>query len=241
MHIDKNSPIPAYYQLKTMLLERIQSGFYKPGHPIPSERELSDKLHITRMTVRQAVNQLVQEGVLYREKGNGTFVSRSKFQQKNIMSFSDMVQYMGQTPSTRILHFEETLMNEKMMSLFGQKTSIPVYVVKRLRLADGEPIGIEEVYLPKEHCPGLDAHDLTGSLRRLLRDAYHQVITQADNIAEARRATSAEKNLLMMPTHMPVLQIACRYFTKAGNILYCEESAYRSDRYQYHVTLSISL
>lgn len=107
MFIDKRSPIPAYYQLKAIILDKIREGEYRADEIIPSEREFSDSLNISRMTVRQALNQLVAEGVLYREKGKGTFVSKPKFEQRNIMSFSDLVRKKGLNPSTKILNFEK--------------------------------------------------------------------------------------------------------------------------------------
>ncbi len=71
MHVDKKSPIPVYYQLKNIVLKKIQNGEFSAGSLIPSERDLGESLNISRMTVRQALNQLVSEGVLYREKGKG--------------------------------------------------------------------------------------------------------------------------------------------------------------------------
>src|SRR6266446_8799083 len=82
--IYKNSPLPRYYQLKEIMRERIRSGEWKPGDLIPSERELGEKYGISRMTARQAITDLVNEGLFYREQGKGTFVSRHKITQQLI-------------------------------------------------------------------------------------------------------------------------------------------------------------
>ena len=91
MWIDKKSPIPAYYQLKKILLKKIEEGQFTVGSMIPSERDLSQTYGISRMTVRQALSQLVADGLLHREKGRGTFVSPVKLVLINIMSFSNTV------------------------------------------------------------------------------------------------------------------------------------------------------
>ena len=85
--IDKNSPIPVYYQLKNDLTSKIAKGVWKPGECIASERELCEVYGVSRMTIRQAVGELVQEGVLLRIKGKGTFVCEQKLKQQDMMSF----------------------------------------------------------------------------------------------------------------------------------------------------------
>ena len=84
--IDKSSPIPVYYQLKEDILKKIREGVWKVGQCIDSERELSENYGVSRMTIRQALGELVQEGILVREKGKGTFVCEPKVKQKDMMS-----------------------------------------------------------------------------------------------------------------------------------------------------------
>src|SRR5512142_1421027 len=160
MFVDKKSPIPAYYQLKNIILKKINNGEYAEGDLIPSERDLGESFSISRMTVRQALNQLVMEGVLTREKGRGTFVSRSKLEQKNIMSFSEAVRRKGMEPSTRVLHFSCDAAAEDLQEILGLKAGEKLYVLRRLRLADGTPVGIEEDFIPIKYCPDMERHDL---------------------------------------------------------------------------------
>ncbi|MCS4585722.1 GntR family transcriptional regulator [Clostridium perfringens] len=89
--IDKNSPIPVYYQLKEMIKEKIADGTWQVGQCIASERELTEAYGVSRMTVRQALGELVQEGLLVREKGKGTFVCEPKVKQEDMMSFSEII------------------------------------------------------------------------------------------------------------------------------------------------------
>jgi GntR family transcriptional regulator len=104
--IDKNSPIPVYYQLKEMIKEKITKGTWQVGQCIASERELTEAYGVSRMTVRQALGELVQEGLLVREKGKGTFVCEPKVKQEDMMSFSDIIKKAGRSLITKVLDFE---------------------------------------------------------------------------------------------------------------------------------------
>jgi GntR family transcriptional regulator len=127
MQIDKKSPIPVYYQLKNIISKMIADGEYTEGSLIPSERELGDTLGISRMTVRQALNSLVNEGFLYREKGRGTFVARTKIEQKNIMSFSEIVAGRGMKPSAKLLYFEKEEPGDEIRGILELKEGHFVY------------------------------------------------------------------------------------------------------------------
>ncbi len=95
--IDKNSPIPIYYQLELQIRQFIESEQLQPGDILPSEREFTEKYNISRMTVRQAINNLVSEGLLYRQKGKGTFIAEQKFEQdlSGLTSFSEDMKNPG--------------------------------------------------------------------------------------------------------------------------------------------------
>lgn len=235
MYIDKKSPIPVYYQLKSLISEKIEKSEYAEGSLIPSERELSDLLSISRMTVRQALNNLVQEGVLYREKGIGTFVSKSKIEQKNIMSFSDTVSKKGMIPSTKILYFGKEEPGETVKSVLGLKDNQIIYNVKRLRMANNIPVGIEQDFIPEMYCPGLEKYDLTTSLYRILREDFKHIIKYMDNAVEAGKPSKEEKDLLNMTSGIPVLKIKSLMHTESGINLFYERSVYRSDEYKYNI------
>jgi GntR family transcriptional regulator len=235
MYIDKKSPVPIYYQLKNIIFEKIARGEYSEGSIIPSERELVDVLNISRMTVRQAINQLVNEGILYREKGKGTFVSKTKIEQKNIMSFSDIVSTKGRTPSTKVLRFSREEATQEIREFLGLNEKQLVYNIKRLRLADNIPVGIEQNYIPEMYCPGLEKYDLTSSLYKLIKEEYLHVISYVDNIVEAAKPSKEEKDLLNIPLNIPVLNISSVMFTESGLKLQYERSVYRADEYKYNI------
>lgn len=235
MFIDKKSPIPAYFQLKNIILDKIKTSEYTENSLIPSERELSEVLGISRMTVRQALNQLVSEGILYREKGKGTFVSRSKIEQRNIMSFSDIVRKKGLTPNTQVLNFTTLKAEGDILNNLRLKNDEPVYNIKRLRLAGDLPIGIEEDFIPEMYCPNLEKYDLSASLYRILKERFGYRIKFADNAIEASKPLKEEKELLKLPSGIPVLRISSTVHTESGLKLLYERSLYRSDEYIYNV------
>ena len=124
--IDKNIPVPLYYQLKELILEAINENKYTAGDVIPTEKEISSYYQISRTTVRQAIGELVQEGILYRVKSKGTFVAEPKIKQEyisKIQSFNDEILHRGMTPSTEVLQFrvlegEEILFRESHAGIY---------------------------------------------------------------------------------------------------------------------------
>lgn len=237
MYIDKKSPIPVYYQLKNIILGKIKDGEFSEGSLIPSERDLGENLGISRMTVRQALNQLVTEGMLYREKGKGTFVSKGKIVQRNIMSFSDTVRNKGLVPSTVVLYFEKVSDRQDINNLLGLKDDECLFNLKRLRLANELPIAIEEVFIPERYCPRLEAFDLKSSLYKLLKEEYSLEISYMDNVIDAAKPSKEEKKLLNLSDATPVLRITSISHSDAGTRLFYEKDVYRSDEYNYNVRI----
>src|SRR5258708_38361115 len=160
--IYRNSPLPRYYQLKEIMKERIRSGEWKPGDLIPSERELGETYGISRMTARQAITDLVNEGLFYREQGKGTFVSRNKITQQliRLTGFTEDIRARGQQPSTKVLSAQLTPANEVTAERLRIQTGQIVFYLQRLRLADGEPLAIESSQLSFKGCEKLLEEDL---------------------------------------------------------------------------------
>lgn len=235
--IDKKSPIPVYFQLKNIILGKIKSGEYSAGSLIPSERELSENLGISRMTVRQAINQLASENYLVREKGKGTYVNKIKFEQRNIMSFSETVKRLGMQPVTRVLEFTEDCDCFDVKEALELEPQHKVFRIKRLRLADDTPIAIEEVFIPEKLCPDIKSLDFTQSFYNLLKTNYSIEINYVDNKIEAIKADKENKQLLMLNSGDPILKISGISYTKEGKKLFYEKDVYRADKYNYSVRI----
>ncbi|MBC7961272.1 MAG: GntR family transcriptional regulator [Vallitaleaceae bacterium] len=237
MYIDKKSPIPVYYQLKSNILSKIKGQEYTEDNLIPSERELGELLGISRMTVRQALNQLVAEGVLYREKGKGTFVAKQKIVQKNIMSFSETVKLRGLVPSTEILYFCKNTENQKIREILDVEANECLYHLKRLRLANQKPIGIEEVFLPERYFHEFEKHDFTSSLYTLIREDYLYIINHIDSTIQSEKPSKEEKTLLKLSANIPVLRISGISYSSLGVKLFYQNDVYRSDEYTYNIRI----
>ena len=106
--LDRRSVVPLYYQIQQHLLEQIRVGALKPGEPIPSEQEISDRLRISRMTARQALKSLCDLGVTYSQRGKGTFVSAIKLEKnsRQVLSFSEEMEACGSRPRSKVLSFK---------------------------------------------------------------------------------------------------------------------------------------
>jgi Transcriptional regulators len=237
MFIDKKSPVPAYYQLKTILMKKIKTGEYPAGSVIPSERELSENLGISRMTVRQAINSLAAERFLVREKGKGTFVNELKFEQRNIMSFSETVKRQGMVPATKVLEFTQETECFDIKEQLGLAVNQKLFRIRRLRLADETPIAIEEVFVPESLCPDIDKLDLTQSFYHLLKTNYSIDISYIDNKIEAVKTDKEMRELLMLSSGVPVLRISGVSYTSEGKKLFYERDIYRADKYNYSVRI----
>src|SRR5215211_3614472 len=141
----KSGPLPRYYQLKEIIRERIRSGEWPAGSLIPSERELCERYGISRMTARQSISELVNEGLLYREQGKGTYVGRPKIPQQllSLTGFTEDMQAREQRPGARVLEAGMWAADEITAERLRIKVGQPVYRLRRLRLADAEPLAIE--------------------------------------------------------------------------------------------------
>lgn len=240
MILNRNSSVPIYYQLKAIIHKRIKSGEYAEGGIIPSERELAKDFSISRMTVRQALNQMVAEGSLVREKGRGTFVAKHKIQQKNISSFSETVRAKGMVPSTKLLYFKKENAEDGVSSILNLSRGNQVYVIKRLRYADDIPVGLEQVFIPVIYCPNLEGYQLETSLYQLINEKYGISIDYMDNIIEASVATADERKLLNISTLTPVLRITGVSYISGGRKFSYERDIYRADQYAYNTRIFLN-
>lgn len=233
MVIDKNSPIPVYYQLKEAIREKINQGVWQVGQCIDSERELAEQYSLSRMTVRQALGELVQEGILHREKGKGTFVCEPKVKQKDIMSFSDMVKKMGLTLTTEVKNFEKMHTPDHIADLISFEE---VYKIDRLRIVENEVIANEIIYIPCDYCGYIDEEKLKYSFYNILKD-YGYVIDHSESSIQAVLMDEEYKDVFRTDKDLPLIKVFSNNITEDGKLLFIEESVYRSDKYILEVNI----
>ena len=152
--IQKNSPSPIYHQLEEEIKGAIQSLELVPGEMIPSEKEYTEKYGISRMTVRQAISNLVNGGYLYRQRGKGTFVAEHKSEPplQGLTNFTEDMISRGLKPSTRVISFTEVKADQELAAkLEVEAGRTAIFELERVRLADRLPMAYERLYIPKDH------------------------------------------------------------------------------------------
>ena len=227
--LNKNSTIPLYSQLYSRLAAQIESGELKAGDRLPPERELAQELRVSRITARQAIDALVESGLVYREQGRGTFVAEPKMRGLiGFTSFSQDMRLRGYQPSSRVLKLQLTQVDESLQRVLkiGPK-DLAIHLV-RLRMADGHPVALQSAYLPHARCPGLENEDLTNlSLYSVLREKYYVDPAWTEAEMEARPATPDEARLLQIEKNDPVLVVKGITFTDSFEVVESVRTVYR--------------
>jgi GntR family transcriptional regulator len=206
-----------------------------PGELIPSERELSERLGVSRPTLRAAVDDLAQAGLLVRQHGRGTFTSARKVTQE--ITPSTMTEFYAPPAEgnwlSRVLSFEVAPAGAQLGHRLRVSPSEPVLNVTRLRLVGDEPMAIEKIQLPAAVAPGLAARDLeSGSLYQLLRVRYQVVVTDAVQTIEPTVTDATEAELLGVPLYAPALMFERTTQDSGGRVVEYVRSTYRGDRYR---------
>lgn len=232
--IDKSSPIPVYFQLKNDLINKISQGLWKPGECISSERELCDIYGVSRMTIRQAIGELVQEGILNRIKGKGTYVCEPTVKQQDMMSFTEIIKKTGRKLETEVISFEQIDKPEDLEDIFSLEK---LYVINRKRKVDGECIAIEKVFIPVDYCGYVSEEMLSGSLFKILEEFGYIVENSTSSIASIIM-NDEQKELFETDENVPLLKVMSKTFTTDGELLFLEEAIYRSDKFLLQVNIS---
>lgn len=232
--------LPLYTQLKERLWEMVEAGQLKPGDQVPSERELCERYGISRMTCRQALSDLVTDGVLYRVQGRGTFVANPKVTQGllRLTGFTEDMLARGLMPDTRVVSAEIIPAGKKVAAYLQLPLGERVFQLERLRSAGGQPMCLEHGHYPASRVPGLERRrDLGGSLYRLLADEYDLRLVRAGETLEAVAAREREAEVLEVAVGSPLLLLERVTWEADGRPIEYVRSFYRGDRYRFQTEL----
>ena len=231
-----DGPRPKHAQLSDALADLATKGL-GPDAAIPSERELMTTYHVSRATVRRAIESLVADGLLRRIRGKGTFVSRPRLESRlHLMSFSQEMRRRGLAPSTVLLGVEADVPPAEVATALELHRDAPAWRLDRVRLADGQPIALENGWYPQAALPDLDRRNLSGSLYEVLEQVYGLGIDAAEQTLWGESADTLTARRLDAPLHTPLL-VFRRVSRAAGRPLEHVVSRYRGDRYQIHMSL----
>ena len=235
LSLDKAGFIPLYYQIQQALIERIQTGELLVGDCLPSEYELARSYQVSRMTARQALHNLKSRGYAQSQKGRGTYVTQPKLE-KNIVhlrGFTEDMKQRGMLPSSRLLAQTVMLAKGVLAEQLRVEEDSSVLQLRRLRVADGNPMALEESHIPLKHYPGLERIDFASeSLYKVLRDKYGVRAAWADEVLEASPATSEESKLLSIPKGAIMLSISRVIMTTTEIPIEVACSRYYGNRYR---------
>jgi GntR family transcriptional regulator len=239
--VSKVNPLPLYYQLKEILQEMIENEELKPGDMIPAERELCEIQCVSRMTVNKAIMDLVNEGIVYREQGKGTFVSAPKEKQQisKLKGFTEEMEDKGVKSQTKILSFKLKPATKQIKTILEiEDDQTQLIEIKRLRLSNDEPLAIETVWLPYHLFNDMTTAMIEGkSLYSIFRKNYGINPIKAKQTIEPIILSEYECNLLNQKPHSIALIFKRTTYTIDGTPIEYTNAIYRSDRYKYEIIL----
>lgn len=237
--LNPRAPIPLYLQLKEAMLGVLQKGEWGEDRPLPSERELSEQLRISRSTVRQAIHELEMEGWLVRRQGRGTFPVQAKVEQPLVMitSFTENMRQAGIRPSTKLISASLEPAEGRVAKALRLGPGGVVAVLTRLRLADGIPMMLEVSHLNYALTPGLLERNLEGSLYEILHTAYRLRFATGQESIEAIVAEPWLAKLLQIKRKVPILYTERTVLTDTGAALEFTQRYGRADKCSFRVML----
>ena len=242
-NLKRGAPVPLYHQLKASLLRDIEAGRWRPGDRIPTEDELIKRFHVSKITVRQALSDLAQSGYIRREQGRGTFVQGPPLEEgpRELKSFTSEMRGHGFMARSRVLEQGVLPAPADVAERLQVPDGTPVFRLHRLRLADGEPMGLQTAYIPTLLAPGIEELSFVdASLYEVLGSRYALFAAAARETHQAVPMTEEVAALLRVPAGSPALAAERLTTLSDGRPLEFVQSIMRGDRYKIVLDLTRS-
>jgi GntR family transcriptional regulator len=209
MQLKKGIPIPYYYQIERILEESIEKGDYKVNDFLPSERELSSKFNVSKITIRKALSNLEFKGLIKKVKGKGSIIRNKKIEgrilNKMIGTFNDLSE-MGFEIKNQILSRDVSVANEEVRKRLNIAEGEEVLGFERLRLIDNEPYQYSKSFIPEKLVPDFDLDIITGrSLYEVLENKYRLKINKITRVVEAEIASALDSKMFKVKEGFPIL------------------------------------
>jgi GntR family transcriptional regulator len=240
--INRRSKVPYYQQLYEILRSKIVQREWKPGDQIPGEAELMEAYEVSRNTVRDVLDMLVNEGLIYRHRGRGSFVAEPSLEQVliRIVSFTEDMRRRAIQPSSRVLATELLSAPEEIASRLEIAPGDELALLRRLRLGNDEPMSIEESYFVHRYCPGfLERHDYSqDSLREVMAQDYGIRWSSAKQTIRAVNATREQSDVLQVPAKSALLEVERITYDEQYRPVEFLRIYYRGDRYSLYNELN---
>lgn len=228
--------VPAYIRIHDAVKKQIDDGFWEIGQRLPSERDLADDYEVSRMTLRQAITLLVEEGILERRVGSGTYVASHRVQEKmrGTTSFTEIVRLQGKTPSSQVVSYQRKPANETEIQQLQLRPSDYVVRMERVRYADNMPLVFEVASIPEKLIREFKREDIAEHFFQTLTDNGYE-IGKSQQTIYAKNASERVANYLKVPKNHAVLALTqVSYFTDGRPFEYVH-SQYVGDRFEFYL------
>ena len=237
----RGAPVPLYHQLKAALLRDIESGKWRSGERLPTEDELIERFAVSKITVRHALRDLTQLGYIRREQGRGTFVQGPPLEEgpRELKSFTAEMQGHGFRATSRVIEQGVVAAPPDIAGRLELPDGDAVFRLHRLRLADGEPMGLQTAYIPMRLAPGIDELSFTdASLYEVLAAHFRLYPAGARETHQAVSIPEEAAPLLRAPVGSPALAAERLTSLEDGRPLELVHSIMRGDRYKIVLDLA---
>lgn len=235
--INRHSFTPIYVQIAQAVIQLVHDRALKYGEQVPSERELAEQYKVSRLTARQAIDELVKRGIAYRVQGKGTFLAHPKIREASgLMSFTDELRQRGFTPTSKVITQQVIPASEAVAARLQIEVTTPIFNLNRIRLADGQPVAMEYAYINLRLFPGIDEETFEDkSFFDLIRSKYGVYPAWAEAEIEARLVSEQEARWLDLPPKQAILVAHRMTYTEAFEPIEAVDSIYPGDRFPIYI------
>ena len=237
--LDRSGSTPLYIQLANVLRDKIERGEWQPDQKIPSENELNRMYGISRMTARQVLAQLVNEELLFRVQGKGTFVAHRKIGTRSpaYMGIREQLEQLGYATTTRVLSSDVVAADTKVAEHLKISPEDKVYRLRRVRMVENEPISLHTSFVPQKLAPRLAADDLVNrQLCVILEEEYDLRMSSVEESLESTLPSADEAKLLKIRRTTPLLLLRQEISDGRGQRFEYSRILFRGDkiRLEFH-------
>ncbi|HEL9643879.1 TPA: GntR family transcriptional regulator [Streptococcus suis] len=226
----------AYISIHDQIKEQIDNGIWKIGQRLPSERDLADEYGVSRMTLRQGITLLVEEGVLQRKVGSGTYVASTRVQEKmrGTTSFTELMQLQGKVPTSKLLSYNKTKPTEKEVELLGLARGEHIIRMERVRYADNVPVVYEIASIPERLIKNVPKEDVTNHFFKTLVENGYRIGTSKQTIF-ARLADEKVAQYLQISRNQAILALKQVSYLEDGQAFEYVNSQYVGERFEFYL------
>lgn len=228
---------PIYIQIHNRLRKAVEDGQWQVGDKIPSERELAIQFGVSRMTLRQAVQTLVEEGLLERRVGAGTYVANRKVQERmsGVTSFTELMEQAGKVPSSRTVSYHITAPSLSESEKLQLSPTEQILRMERIRFGNDEPICFEVATVPERLIKRFSKEDVTNSLYRVLEDEAGLKVGHAQQTVSAMTASERVAEYLNVKRNAPLLRLRQVSFLNDGTPFEYVRTQYVGSRFEFYL------